>query len=215
VKKILFSLMAILLAVGLVGAGAFAYFSDTETSTGNTFTAGALDLVVVTTGACSNAGKITVNEQGDGFNDDVVFTDLAPGDSGSITWTITNTGSLPGMVMIHRTMSNDVDGVNTEPELALEPGATASTPGELDDNMWLSSTVTIDGTTTFTPTPYENWMSLEGTYSSDQFDNLPKPLPAGSVLVVTYNWSIDSGVGNIIQGDTFTLNLEMTLDQIP
>ena len=207
--------MTLVLVLGLVGAGAFAYFSDTETSTGNTFTAGTLDLVVVTTGACSDVGKITVNEQGDGLNDSVVFANLAPGDSGSITWTITNTGSLPGDVMIHRTMTNDVDGVNTEPEMAIEPGATASTPGELDDNMWLSSTVTIDGTTTFTPTPYENWMWLEGTYGPDQFDNLPKPLPAGSVLVVTYNWSIDSGVGNIIQGDTFTLNLEMTLSQIP
>jgi hypothetical protein len=57
-------------------------------------------------------------------------------------------------------------------------------------------------------------MSLEGTYGPDQFDNLPKPLPAGSVLVVTYNWSIPTTVGNIIQGDTFTLNLTMSLDQI-
>jgi predicted ribosomally synthesized peptide with SipW-like signal peptide len=45
-KKILLSL-AILAAVGaVVVAGTTAFFSDTETSTGNTFTAGAIDLTV-------------------------------------------------------------------------------------------------------------------------------------------------------------------------
>jgi predicted ribosomally synthesized peptide with SipW-like signal peptide len=48
-KKILFSLIAILVCVGLVG-GAFAWFSDTDTSTGNTFTAGTLDLEMRTAG---------------------------------------------------------------------------------------------------------------------------------------------------------------------
>jgi len=38
-KKVLFAIMAIVLCVGLIG-GAFAYFSDTQASTGNTFTAG-------------------------------------------------------------------------------------------------------------------------------------------------------------------------------
>ena len=44
-KKILIPVMACVLSLGLVG-GAFAYFNDTETSTGNTFTAGTLDLVL-------------------------------------------------------------------------------------------------------------------------------------------------------------------------
>jgi predicted ribosomally synthesized peptide with SipW-like signal peptide len=43
VKKILFAVMAIVAAVGLVG-GAFAYFSDVETSEENTFSAGYLDM---------------------------------------------------------------------------------------------------------------------------------------------------------------------------
>ena len=43
-KKILFSVMTMVLVVGLVGGGAFALFSDTETSTGNVFQAGTLDL---------------------------------------------------------------------------------------------------------------------------------------------------------------------------
>lgn len=39
-KRILFSLMALAAVLSVAGAGSFAYFTDTETSTGNTFTAG-------------------------------------------------------------------------------------------------------------------------------------------------------------------------------
>jgi predicted ribosomally synthesized peptide with SipW-like signal peptide len=45
VKKILFALMAVVLCLGLMG-GAFAYFTDVETSAGNTFTAGTLDMQI-------------------------------------------------------------------------------------------------------------------------------------------------------------------------
>jgi predicted ribosomally synthesized peptide with SipW-like signal peptide len=44
-KKLLFVLMACILSIGLIG-GAFAYFTDVETSTGNTFTAGTLDMQI-------------------------------------------------------------------------------------------------------------------------------------------------------------------------
>jgi spore coat-associated protein N len=43
VKKMLFTLMVCVLCAGLVG-GAFAYFTDSATSSSNTFTAGTLDL---------------------------------------------------------------------------------------------------------------------------------------------------------------------------
>jgi len=43
-RKIMSSLMVIALAAMLIGLGTFAYFSDTETSDGNTFTAGTLVL---------------------------------------------------------------------------------------------------------------------------------------------------------------------------
>lgn len=45
-KKILMSVMVIGIATAFLGAGTFAYFTDTETSTGNTFTAGTIDLAV-------------------------------------------------------------------------------------------------------------------------------------------------------------------------
>jgi len=45
-KSILVSLVTIGLLASVIGVGTYAYFSDTETSTGNTMTAGKLDLYV-------------------------------------------------------------------------------------------------------------------------------------------------------------------------
>jgi predicted ribosomally synthesized peptide with SipW-like signal peptide len=44
-KKLLFVLMACVLSIGLIG-GAFAYFTDVETSTGNSFQAGTLNIQI-------------------------------------------------------------------------------------------------------------------------------------------------------------------------
>ena len=87
VKKILIGLMTLVLVIGLAGAGAFAYFSDVETSTGNTFTAGSIDLKIDNT--CYLNGK-PVEGCTWGLTDltDQLFfkfKDLKPGDWGEDT----------------------------------------------------------------------------------------------------------------------------------
>ena len=105
-KKILVSLMAILLAVGLVGAGAFAYFNDTETSTGNTFTAGTLDLTV------------------DGQNDPNVVSfqvsTISPGWSQKYKWVLKNIGSITGKVFVEFSPITNNENLVTEPEAIAE-----------------------------------------------------------------------------------------------
>src|SRR3989344_4407174 len=54
-KKILISLSVIGVVAAIAVGGTVAYFSDTETSTGNTFTAGAIDLTVDSTQHYNNA----------------------------------------------------------------------------------------------------------------------------------------------------------------
>ncbi|TET44414.1 MAG: hypothetical protein E3J66_00845 [Dehalococcoidia bacterium] len=184
-KKILMSLFTIAIVAALIGGGVVAVFTDTDSSNPNTFQAGTLDIVVTTSGACSDGGKVTVQ------SNSVAFANLAPGDSGSITWTVTNTGSLDGNILVEQSLTNDT--------------------GELDDEMILISTCTIDGDSTFPGAPWEGKMSDIGLYPI--VDLLPQPLPAGSVLVLTYNWSIPIGVGNIIQGDAFAVGMLMTLSQ--
>ena len=127
-KKILISLMAIALVIGLVGAGTVAWFSDTETSTGNTFTAGTLDLKV------------------DGANDPLpvkfTLTDLAPGSSGTITYVLANVGSIDGYV--------DIEGVT----VVNAPGATPEsepTPDQSELGANLLVTVTLGTQTVYGP----------------------------------------------------------------
>jgi predicted ribosomally synthesized peptide with SipW-like signal peptide len=54
-KKIIISLSVIAAVAAVVIGGTISYFSDTETSTGNTFTAGSIDLKVDSTQHYNNA----------------------------------------------------------------------------------------------------------------------------------------------------------------
>jgi len=104
-KKILFSLLTIALVGGAAAGATKAYFSDTETSTGNTFTAGTLDLKV-------NGG------------DDVLpmtwtANTMVPGTTYNAgTVEVKNTGSVSGKVVLK--VANVVSDENgeLEPELS-------------------------------------------------------------------------------------------------
>jgi len=131
-KKILVALMTIALVCLLIGAGTFAFFSDPENSTGNTFTAGTLNLVPSTSGT-GPVGKYTVTTGGDGINGNVVFDRLARGNSGSITWTLQNNGDLDGTLTIASTATFAENGSN-EPETAVA-GNNGGANGDLDQYM--------------------------------------------------------------------------------
>lgn len=213
-RRRLISILAIFLAIGLVGAGAFAYFSDSETSTGNTFTAATGDLTYNVDYTYTGAGTVNVGGAGagndsNGINSRVVFSNLAPGDSGSITWTLENVGTISETLDVKARRTNDLDGVDTEPELLVDPDGPGGV-GELDDNMDRTNTYCLDSV------PYSTWSGSGPmgytTYTS--LDKLPVTLPAGSVFTIKWEWSIPSGVGNIIQGDTFQMDLQMTLNQL-
>jgi len=95
--------MACALCLGLVG-GAFAYFSDTETSYGNTFTAGTLDL--------------TVDDQDDPNVVHITLSNLAPGWEHTYIWVLKNVGSIDGVVTACFSLSGAGEAENgtNEPE---------------------------------------------------------------------------------------------------
>ncbi len=81
-KKILGLTIATVLFIGMAGIGTLAYFSDIETSTGNTLAAGTLDLKTGGT---------------DGVSGTLVATDMAPGVIvGPATIVLNNIGSVAG-----------------------------------------------------------------------------------------------------------------------
>ena len=136
-KKIVGLTIVALLVIGLVGGGTWAYFTDTEESTGNSFTAGSLNLVYTVGGELYGGVEGTdytvTPGGGDGVNGNVVFgtsgEGLKPGDSGYITWTLSNTGTVPGSVTLAATVTG-ADNTLPYPEEMVPDTLTA---GELQD----------------------------------------------------------------------------------
>ena len=111
IKKIFGLTIAFLLLAGISSIGTWAYFTDIATSSNNVLLAGTLDLSPITDGA-GPTGKYTVTAGGNNINGKVVFQKLYPGDSGNITWVLTDTGSLPGTVTLVSTVTYNENSSN-------------------------------------------------------------------------------------------------------
>ena len=115
-KKILASIFMVSMLAFAMGWGTYSYFSDTETSSGNTFSAGTLDLKV------------------DGKDDPLgayfSVSDVKPGDSGSKDIVLSNAGTLAGKAYIH--FKNVVDDKGETPEPEILPDT-----GELSKNLYI------------------------------------------------------------------------------
>jgi predicted ribosomally synthesized peptide with SipW-like signal peptide len=123
-KKMLLSVLIIGVVATVAGAGTWAAFSDSETSTGNTFTAGTLDL------------KLNGADGISGFN----IGNVAPKDQGTAgTITIKNAGTISGDLIV-----SSANIVENENDMNDAEQAVDSTP-----NGDLGSAITIsifDGT---------------------------------------------------------------------
>lgn len=148
-KKILFSsgLIVFVAAVAISATGAF--FSDSETSTGNTFTAGDIDLKIDNEsyaldfnipGFDNPQGALVFNEATSWTLKDLVpgedhffnFEDVKPGDYGEDTISI-HVGSNDAWLCAAARITDDSDQSCTEPELADDPTCVPTdTDGELD-----------------------------------------------------------------------------------
>lgn len=121
-KRILLGLLTIFATITLVAGVTRAVFSDTETSTGNTFTAGSLDLEV------------------DGENDPLTFTfsaeDMSPGNTYGSCVLVENVGSIDGLLTLE--VSDPVSNENGLIEPEEDDGDTVAT--EHDPNSYDANT---------------------------------------------------------------------------
>jgi len=221
-KKMLLSVMVISLACALIGGGIYAVFSESEDSTGTSWTTGTLNLIPTVSGT-GPGGKYTVTAGGDGLNGYVVFTNLAPGDSGSITWTLENEGSLDGTLTMASGVTFEENGSN-EPESAVA-GNNGGGDGDLDEYMGVR--LKRDGTYILgSATNYVPFSGLETVLDAES-----ESLTASGTLVYVLEWEIASDVegagldglfgtiddvaedDNIIQSDKATLDITFTLTQ--
>jgi len=192
--KLLVSLMTIGLAASVIGVGTFAFFSDTETSEGNTMTAGSLDLWV-------NGGNLDGSTNSTLINlEDMKpsFTHYAP----EITLRIVdNPGKLYKMI----TDVVCVGGEHPEPELAAD--------AKDDDNYftndtWFDLHIGVNGVINdcLMGTEYKvgtlvgQWIYL-GEY------------PALTDVSLKQSFHMDRNVGNEHQGDACTFTEVFRVEQ--
>lgn len=193
--RIVKSLLTIV-AVAAVTVGATgAYFSDTETSNNNSFTAGTLDLNI------------------DGGNTNVVKFNLAnlrPGSQSAGSWTLANVGSINGYLDIENiVVTNNENGI-TDPES--EAGDVTDPLGELGDVLNVRLFVDTNG---------DGWISAgETVFYNGKVSNLPssfdlnESINAGSNVKIRalFDWW-STPFDNLAQTDSIDLDMTFELAQ--
>ena len=216
-KKILLSLMTI----GIVSAGVFgatkAFFTDTETSTGNTFSAGTIDIAVDGTNPWTRSTPYQ-------------FADMKPSQVEYANFVIKNVGSNPANVWKKINITREEDRTITEPECA-EGGGTwegGNCTGSYNPKDNISSAIRYDLTVwvydvdpTQNPGATAKWWQIIYTDEMDKRldalngqDILLGMIPAGWYMKVQQSYHMDSDAGNWAQGDVMTFDITLTAEQL-
>jgi predicted ribosomally synthesized peptide with SipW-like signal peptide len=206
-KKIILGLIASVLCIGMVGS-AFAYFTDVETSTGNTFTVGTLDLQIADTDEWF----------GDGISRTWTMSNMAPGVTtvGPFSVNLHNSGNIQGDY-VEIGFSHVIDELSNPVETDSDPN---STPGEMA--KWIEITAmsydTINFMTAYQDVNGNGIFDLEDVtlapYTDDGglLDNLPAPSGTG-IRTFTLALRFNELATNDVQGDALTTTVSFTLNQ--
>jgi predicted ribosomally synthesized peptide with SipW-like signal peptide len=232
-QKVLFSLLLIGLVAAMAGAGTLAYFFDTETSTGNTFTAGTMDLQI---------RDFTSAESGtwqDGVTATWTLSDMIPG-----------TSTVFGQVELRNVGSLQADHLEITCDYTATEGAPTGDPDNVDtsanpdsfarymeityaryqDDLWYYDLLAGEKYTRPTTTdPWSlaatdnKWMIEDQPYQgvtdgiislydlkNDPLDDLTPP---DGDTQFEMRLKFHQNAGNDLQGDTLDLTMIFTLNQ--
>ena len=196
-KKILGLTIGILVVIAMVAAGTYAFFNDTQASTGNMFTAGTLDLGLSNTGVTTATGDTSAT---------FTASTWAPGSTTPVgTITVDNTGNL---AMGHLTVAFSYDPVDVTNRPTDITGSPWTTPADTDlfDKQITIATATWGGA---------SQASLVGKSLFDLVSSPVSltPLAAGAhnALALTFTFSQDATNG--CQGNILTLTVTFAATQ--
>ena len=197
-KKVWYSIIMIVVVASLAIAGTYAYLTATRTTSANRFAAGTLDLDVTANG--NKLEPFVIENMGDNAN----F-------SGEKTWTVANTGTLPGRLLVRiQNVVNTENGCNDQ-EKAVEPDCDVEgNEGDLGNAITLK--VALDDVDKVQSTLATDQASKIGT----DWAVLPAiVIPAGESITVTAYWAADeNSYGNEIQGDATQFDVNFRLIQL-
>jgi len=196
-KKVLISLLLIGVVAAAAIGGTIAFFFARRTTTANRFTAGTLDLNVSSNGQALE--PFVIDNMGENGNI-----------SGTKTWVVKNTGTLPGRVFVRlQNVANQENGCNDQ-ETNAEPACAADTEGELGGVI--IAKVAWDGTDRVQSTLATADQSTIGL----AWNALPEiDLAPGEEKNLTIHWATDeNGYGNEVQSDSLSFDLDVRLVQL-
>jgi len=213
-KKIIGLTIAILAIIGLVVGGTLAYFTDTETSTDNTFTAGTIDIDVNGENPWEGEGYFTIE-------------DMKPCAVELIDFTITNVGENEVDVWKHL----DVTGFNTGITVYPDPssGPVSSEPEYLAEGaVYDPVTLTWDDTYFSAIDDISqviNYdLTVDGVVIIDETDDVQMAdidccwiylgvIQPGASMEVTQSYHMQGDTGNEYQGDVVEFTIELFAQQ--
>jgi predicted ribosomally synthesized peptide with SipW-like signal peptide len=217
-KKILASMLIIAVASMLLGAGTVAYFSDKETSKGNTFTVSSAspNLIVWWPVPPYNVPATKYDDESGKplptlFNVD----DLKPGDSGETICHVNNIGDVDGILYFN--IINIVNDENTciDPEQKAGDDPT-STKGELGEHLLITVLYGDEGWKR-----EDYYKAIDDMPLNDLEDN-PQLLgelvhegPGRDGKDIIIQWRLPTSTTNIVQTDTVTFDIVFILNQKP
>ncbi len=191
-RKIAMSAMSILTALGMTAGATFAFFSDSATSTGNSFSTGSFDLKI---GASAPAGSDTI---GAIFLSNAMVPGATP-DSSTIL--LRNTGSIAGNNLYLKAENVGVVDNNTDQDL-----------GPMQ--RLINVTVTYDLAPVVIPDTNGNARAdLEDLQVAGNGLPLGVLTDTGADHTLTITTGLDSSVNNTYLTDSVTADFRATLTQ--
>lgn len=195
-KRLVLSILLIVLVAGGAIAGTYAFFTAQRTASTNRFTAGTLDLNV-TSNSVANEPFVIDNV---GTNGDI---------SGEKTYIVKNTGSLPGRLYLRlQNVNNEENGCNDQ-ESAVEPNCAADNIGEMGNVIAMN--VDLDGTQVATTNLATANQAALGTQWSALAPIILQPNEQRTVRV---HWAAgENDYDNSIQSDSVAFDMNFRLIQ--
>lgn len=192
-KKVVLSLMGILVVASVIGGGAFAAFLDPETSTGNTFTAGTLDLKT---------------NDADGVTQTLYATNMKPGQSiGPATIVLKNAGSINRATLDIVFDYTENDGTNP-PEFPVNKNANETAAVLEVNTLECGGFSLLSAVTDYQPNGYKDIEDLKHANLSG-LSGINASQTKDFVIKVT----LRSGIGNEFQADGINMTITFTLNQ--
>ena len=208
-KKILLSVSAIVAIVAVAAVATTAYFSDTQTATGNTFSAGTIEMAV----DWSKTIPIELN-------------DMKPSQVGYTNFTVRNIGSDPINVTKEIQVKNRETVSTNRPECLAEGGVWSASGCGSDSNHPWTSKNDVDSVLQYdlSVSVYNTSSVLAWNQTLRDMDKTVAELqgqkmflgmiPSGWKMDVVESYHMKSEAGNEYQSDKITFDIVLTGEQL-